>query len=114
MYRLDVPEGKTADECKDAYAVFLSDDDRFDAALAGVLDRWPISCEHFLTNESLNRVAWLGQASMTYATGIPRHFRAGFKLLDDERSANANEIAARHLRTWIETHCNRQLKLWAF
>ena len=52
------------EEAKIAYAVFLRDIPRFQAAMDRVVREWPKSCEHFLTNENTNRVAWLGQASM--------------------------------------------------
>jgi len=87
------------DEAKQAYANFLKDSSRFETGLKRVLAEWPVSCEHFLTKE-MNRVAWLGQASMSITTGIPRQYRAGFMLLtNDERSA-ANALAQQYLTIW--------------
>ena len=73
------------------YANFLRDIPRFEAAMQRVLLEWPISCEHFLTNVSMNRIAWLGQAAMCMETGIPRTFRGGFNEMNlpDRRAANA-------------------------
>lgn len=94
------PAPMTSDEARQAYATFLGDIPRFDAALARVIAEWPISCEQFLSNESLNRIAWLGQSSACIEMGIPSTFRAGFKLLSAEAQAVANEKADEWLRTW--------------
>lgn len=84
-----------------AYAEFLGDIPRFGDALRQVICNWPISCEHFLTNEEMNRVAWLGQASMFWATGVPEKYRAGFMLLSIESKRLANTIAKEALDVWI-------------
>jgi hypothetical protein len=60
--------------CKLMYAEFLRDTPRFEEAMAGVLRDWPNSCEQWLSNERMNRIAWLGQAAMCYATGIPSKY----------------------------------------
>jgi hypothetical protein len=84
-----------------AYAVFLHDTSRFERALQRVLAEWPLACEHFLSNESINRIAWLGQASMCIDTGIPACFRGGFKLLDNNARDIANRTAQIFLDRWI-------------
>jgi len=71
-------EGKTDEECKNSYAEFLSNDVLFRETLEKVITEWKNSCEHYLTNSAMNRIAWLGQASMCYATGIPSKYSAGF------------------------------------
>jgi hypothetical protein len=84
------------------YAEFLRDTDRFKIALRRVVTEWPHSCEQFLSNENLNRIAWLGQAAMCIETGIPARFRAGFKLLSNDEQAKANDTAAEYLRYWCD------------
>lgn len=86
------------------YAGFLRDIPRFEAALDRVLNEWPISCEQFLSNDSMNRIAWLGQAAMCIDTGVPRIFRAGFMLLSRDEQRTANAVAARALDRWVEQH----------
>jgi hypothetical protein len=49
----------------------------------------------------MNRIAWLGQASMCYATGIPSKYCSGFNLLSDEQKHHANEIALVYLNKWL-------------
>ena len=57
---------------------------------------------HYLTNKSMNRIAWLGQASLCYAKGIPAKFRGGWNLLTEEQQNKANSIAFKYLNAWLE------------
>lgn len=92
------------EKAKERYAAFLRDTTGFRAALERVVSEWPISCEQFLSNESTNRIAWLGQASMCIATGIPRKFRGGFMLLSPEEQRIANSTADEALQKWLVVH----------
>lgn len=97
-------EGMTAAECEQAYAEFLSDTERFKEALDGVIRDWINSCEHYLTNKAMNRIAWLGQAAMCYATGIPSKFCSGFNLLTIEQQDKANATALEALNYWMKKY----------
>lgn len=99
------------DEAKQAYCTFLQDLDRFKRAMARVVAEWPKSCEHFLTNVSVNRIAWLGQASMCIETGIPCHYRAGFNLMTNEEREAANRAALHVLTQWLRDHAKRNRKI---
>jgi len=102
FYESEAPGGMSSDEARDQYAVFLRDTPRFKAALLRVLAEWPISCDQFLSNENINRIAWLGQASMCIATGVPSRFRGGFWLLTQDEQRTANSTAELALMHWIE------------
>lgn len=104
-------EGMTTQECRDAYAEFLRDDERFRAGLEGVLADWPNSTEHYLTNERMNRIAWLGQAAMCHQTRVPRAFRAGFTMLTPEQQEAANRLALEYLNVFLEKRGERALTL---
>lgn len=93
--------GKTKDECEKEYAQFLSDIDRFKEAMQSVIIEWKYSCEHYLTNQAMNRIAWMGQSAMCYATGIPAVFRGGFNLLTSEQQEKADEAALEYLNKWL-------------
>jgi hypothetical protein len=88
-------------ECKLRYAKFLRDTTRFETAMAGVLNDWPNSCEQWLSNERMNRIAWLGQAAMCYATGIPSTFCGGFNQLSPDEQNTANLAALKYLNIWL-------------
>lgn len=104
-------DGMTADQCEKEYAIFLSDIPRFEEALQGVINEWINSCEHYLTNKAMNRIAWLGQAAMCYATGIPSKFCAGFNLLTTEQQDKANLSALNALNFWMVKYGRPELSM---
>lgn len=101
FYESTAPNGMKADACKTAYRDLLSNIPEFEAALSRVITEWKNSCEHYITNSAMNRIAWLGQASLCIAKGIPAEFRGGYGLLTDEQQLAADEAALRALNTWM-------------
>jgi len=97
-------ETKTKEQCEQAYRDFLSDLPKFRSALESVTQEWKHSCEHYLTNVSMNRIAWLGQASACYALGIPCAFRSGFSLLTKEAQNSADSLALEYLNKWLKAN----------
>ena len=97
-------EGMSEDECRDAYAAFLADDAQLRHGLEGVLSEWPNSCEHYLTNERMNRIAWLGQAAMCHQTGVGRQYRSGYNRLTKAQQGRADSTALEYLNKWLTGH----------
>lgn len=97
-------EGMTKDEAMEKYREFLSDTGRFGSVLEKIIVEWPNSCEHYLTNNAMNRIAWLGQAAACYELHIPSEFRGGFNLLTPDEQAEANETALTYLNEWLSSH----------
>lgn len=93
--------GRNKDECETIYARFLADDDAFRKALDGVTSEWSNSCEHYLTNSAMNRIAYLGQAAACYAHGLPAVYCGGFQLLTEEQKDIANATALEYLNLWL-------------
>lgn len=111
FYENRPPRGMTPKQAIDEYSVFLRDLPRFECALQRVLAEWPNSCEHYLSNENMNRIAWLGQAALCIDTGIPAVFRSGFgKLTEDEKLA-ANLMALKYLNIWLKARGEGELTL---
>jgi ParB-like chromosome segregation protein Spo0J len=104
-------DGKTQDQCEKAYAEFLSDTPRFKEALDGVLREWINSCEHYITNKAMNRIAWLGQAAMCYATGIPAKYCSGFNLLTADEQDKANVTALEALNFWMRKYERNEISM---
>lgn len=104
-------DGMTKKECEEFYANFLSDSERFRAALLGVTTEWKNSCEHYLTNFAMNRIAWLGQAAVCYESGIPSCFCSGFNLLSEDQQLTANNNALDFLNAWLADHGFDRVKL---
>lgn len=94
-------EGMTDEQCKEAYRSFLSDLDLFRGALWRVTTEWKKSCEHYLTNEAMNRIAWLGQASACLHMGIPCKYRSGYFLLSEDQRKAADLVALDALNQWL-------------
>lgn len=101
FYATRPPEGMTARQAEVLYRDLLRDLPRFASALSRVLAEWPNSCEHYLSNENMNRIAWLGQASMCVEHGISHRFRGGFNLLSDDEKLAANNAALIALNSWL-------------
>lgn len=101
FYSPNAPKDMTKEDCEKAYSVFLSGPG-FSPALDRVITEWPTSCEHYLSNPNMNRIAWLGQAAMCIATGIPSAFRGGFNLLSESERKSADEIAFHALNKWLQ------------
>lgn len=104
-------EGKTADQCREMYREFLSDYELFAEVLEGVMSDWKNSCEHYLTNFAMNRIAWLGQAAMCYHTGVPSKFCGGFNLLTDSEQEKANEVALAALNKWLSANGREEVSM---
>lgn len=104
-------DGKSKKECEEMYRDFLADTKRFKAALKRVISGWKNSCEHYLSNSAMNRIAWLGQAAMCIATGVPAEFRGGFALLTADQQRKANETALIYLNKWLKANGRKTLTL---
>ena len=104
FYEDNPPSGMTAEECEIKYRDFLSDTEDFSLVLQSVIDNWIRSCEHYLSNENMNRIAWLGQASLCYKYRIPSRFRGGHNLLTDEQKKKADTTALKYLNKWLKKY----------
>jgi len=94
-------DGMTAEQCQNVFADLLRNEDEFKNALERVITEWKNSCEHYLTNKAMNRIAWLGQASVCIAKGIPSTYSSGWNLLTIDEQEKANDIAFEYLNKWL-------------
>lgn len=85
------------------YADLLKDLNKFEGALKVIISEWKHSCEHNLSNESMNRIAYLGQASCALIYNVPSSISMGGynKLTQDEQKA-ADAMAKKYLDLWLE------------
>lgn len=104
-------DGWSKSRCEKEYKKFLSDIPLFSQTLDKVITEWVNSCEHYLTNVAMNRVAWLGQAAACYALGIPNTFRGGFYLLSEKQQKEANEAALKALNKWLLAHGRQEVTM---
>jgi ParB-like chromosome segregation protein Spo0J len=103
FYKTVPPEGMKKDECKEAYRDFLKDLPKLEVSLKHIVESWKYSCEHYLTNHAMNRIAYLGQAAMCHATGVPSEFRAGFSLMTEQEQLAANQMVLKYLNIYLES-----------
>lgn len=104
-------EGKSKAECEEEVRAFLADPKRFEKALKHVVSKWKNSCEHYLTNAAMNRIAWLGQAAFCQALGIPAEFRGGFFLLTKAEQERADRLALAYLNKWLKKRGDKPLTM---
>lgn len=104
FYSNKPPKDMTKEEAEIAFRDFLADIPLFEKTLERVIVEWKYSCEHYLTNESMNRIAWLGQASLCHHLNIPSCFRSGWNLLSADKQLKADETALKYLNIWLKAN----------
>ena len=93
-------EGWTHKECEDEFKRILSNQKLFGEILSKVIVEWKNSCEHYLTNTSMNRIAWLGQAAVCYHSGVPSRYSGAWMDLDKKTREKADNTALIYLNKW--------------
>jgi len=89
----------------ETYAGLLKDLPAFETALKIIINEWKYSCEHNLTNENMNRIAWLGQAACALVFNVPNSVcMGGYNLLTLEEQQAADAMAQKYLNLWLEKH----------
>lgn len=75
-----------------------------------VINEWVFSCEHNLTNTSLNRVAWLGQSACCIYAKIPYSLTMeNWRYVSEDKRKVACEIAEKIIKEYESK--NKQLCL---
>jgi hypothetical protein len=100
FYETRVPH-MTDEEANEGYRLFLTTPVAFEFGLIRVIRLWPNSCEHYLSNERMNRIAWLGQAAACTIFRLPSKYRSGYHRLTDEQKRAADELALKYLNRWL-------------
>lgn len=75
----------------------------FKTMMLRALVEWPNSCEHNLSAESVNRIAWLGHAGCCIGAGAPEDCtRLAWHTLSRPEQDEANRVADEVLREWLD------------
>lgn len=82
------------------YAIeFTGDWKRYGEAMGEVIEAWPRTMLNSLTNQSINRRAFLGHCAVCYKLGISESVtREAWGLLSDQQRYDADAIAEKHIR----------------
>ena len=99
-------DGWSHEECENEFKRVLSDQKLFGDILSKIIVEWKYSCEHYLTNSSMNRIAWLGQAAVCYHSGVPSRYSSAWFDIDEKTREEANATALIYLNKWL---CNNGL-----
>lgn len=87
------------------YADMLRDLTKFEGALQVITTEWRYSCEHNLTNTTMNRIAYLGQAACALLYNVPSSVSmGGYNLLTSDEQKAADAMAEKYLNLWLERH----------
>jgi hypothetical protein len=100
-------EWKNRDLLETEFAEFFKQDWLFEITWNKVILERKNSCEHYLTNKCMNRIAWMWQAAVCYHTRIPNKFSSGWFLLDIDTQQKNNQIALNIINTRMKNN-NRQ------
>jgi hypothetical protein len=95
-------------------ARLMRDPAAFREAMRRALVEWPKSCEHNLTAEDTNRLAWLGHAGNLIGVGSPEeNTRIGWHMLNKSEQDEANRAAQAILDEWLTQYVRTaQLELF--
>jgi hypothetical protein len=82
---------------------FFKNEELVEEKMKSVLIRWVYSCEHNLTNESMNQIAYLGQASVCIYLGIPSTITMeAWSYLSEIEKTRANSIAEKIINEYYK------------
>lgn len=109
FYENKAPNGMTDEQAEETYRELLSDCAEFGRILSLIIVEWENSCEHYLTNPNMNRIAWLGQAALAYKHRIPSRYRGGYNLLTEDQQKEADQTAFEYLNKWVVSQGHPEL-----
>jgi len=59
----------------------------------------------------MNRIAWMGQASLCLYKKIPSRFRGGYNLLSDKQKQAADGTALKYINVWLKQNNRSELDI---
>jgi hypothetical protein len=84
---------------------FTGNADLYGSFMLLVIEKWPMACQHNLTEKAMNRRAWVGHAAACLAFSCPEYItrRAWWKLTQEQRDA-ADAKADEAISAWERLH----------
>ena len=74
-------------------------------AMLRVINEWPLSCQHNLTDPNINQKAWIGHAACCLERGYPEYLvRSAWNKLTKEQRVLANKAAEFAIEQWKSKH----------
>lgn len=79
-------------------------------AMLSVILEWTNSMNHFLSNPSVNKRAYLGHCAVCYAIGVPEYIvRIAWKELTNQQRELADDIASKTLKLYFNEIENKTI-----
>lgn len=89
---------------RDKSELLLSDHKSLLVAMIGVVESWTVSAQHNLSNKSMNRIAWLGQAACAFNHFAPsQQTKEAWHKITPIQQKLANLVAKQALNFWKKT-----------
>jgi hypothetical protein len=80
---------------------FTGDAELYGSFMLRVIKEWPISCEHNLSNQGINRQAWIGHSATCIAINCPEDItRLAWHFLTQKQQDDANAKADETILLW--------------
>ena len=80
---------------------FTGDHELYGESMLKAVRLWKYSCENFLTNLSINRLAYIGHAGCCIEKGYPEYLvRKAWKSLNENQRYLANKKAEKAIKIW--------------
>lgn len=80
---------------------FTGNANLYGAWMVNVVNDWPYSCQHNLSNSTQNRRAWIGHAACAYANRCPEDIvRKAWSHLSEQQQTDANTKADEAIELW--------------
>lgn len=97
--------GRNKQEMIESVVSLFSDAQLTEAYMRKVITDWPFSCEHNLSNLSMNRIAYLGQAACCIYAGVPSTITMeAWSKVDQKDRNKADIIAEQIIKQWEEKY----------
>lgn len=88
---------------------FTGDAELYGSWMLKVIEDWPTTCEHHLTDVHSNRKSFLGQAACALAIGCPEDItRQAWGFLTQEQQDDANNKAIEAIKLWETKYNDRK------
>ena len=109
MWRRYLPEDEK--ELLEKAIEFTGNHVKYGLAMMRVIREWPLTCEHNLSNPSINHKAFIGHCAVTLQLGIPEYItRLAWSYLSKEQQDKANERAQYAFYSWKLDYTSKKLK----
>lgn len=104
--------GEQKNKYKDKIKEMFNDESKTITFMNKVIEEWRYSCEHNLTNQSMNRIAYIGQGACCLYCGAPSTVTMEtWSELEKNIRDRADEIAKETINKWENKNKRIQLCL---